>query len=243
MAFDKKFVPEKYCKYGTADFQLNIIPEALKENMTVIDVGGGKAPHITPKEKEALNLKVIGLDIDENELQSAPAGIYDEIRVADITKYVGEAVDGDLIVSRALLEHVNNVPATLENMTRMIKPGARIAVFAPCRNAWFARINMIIPQKWKVKLINALYTEKVEEAHYMGFKAYYDHCVPSKIEKIADSLGLQIIEKRLYYMSNYFAFFTPLYIFWRSYQFIVIKMGVEDLCEGFSYIFEKKLKN
>jgi SAM-dependent methyltransferase len=237
MTFDKAFLDERYTTYGTTDFHVNLIPNFITKDSLVYDIGGGKCPHIFPKLKKEKNIRSIGVDIDPEELARAPKGEYDETICADITKTTGKG-DGDFIISRAVLEHVKDARAAILNMATFIKPGGRIIAFAPCRNAWFARLNMLLPEGFKKSLIEYFYSD-AGLAEVMGFKAYYSHGTPRQIEAIAKEAGLVIVEKRLYYMSSYFAYFTPLHIFWRLYQMTMRAIGTEQFCEGFAYVFEK----
>jgi SAM-dependent methyltransferase len=238
MAFDDLFLNESYTTYGTSDFHKSLIPTYITEDAVIYDVGGGKCPHIFPDVKKEKKLTTIGVDIDAEELSRAPKGGYDRTICADITARTGDE-DGDFVISRATLEHVKDARAAILNMATFIKPGGRIIAFAPCRNAWFARLNMILPEGFKNKLIHYFYDD-AGLADVMGFKAYYSHGTPKEMDKIMEEAGLKIIEKRLYYMSNYFAFFFPVYMIWRFYQMIMRATGSENFCEGFAYVCERR---
>lgn len=101
--FDQ-LLPAKYCIDGYSDFASNILPGYIRENIIIYDIGGGKNPYMTNEMKLKLNCKVIGIDIDKNELDMAPKDAYDDIISADITEYKG-IEDGDLAICLALLEH------------------------------------------------------------------------------------------------------------------------------------------
>ena len=51
---------------------------------------------------------MIGLDISENELRSAPVGCYDVIVVTDLCNSTGGGT-GDVLIYQALLEHIPDV--------------------------------------------------------------------------------------------------------------------------------------
>ena len=236
-AFDKTFLDPSYTTYGTTDFHTSLIPHYIQSNSLVYDIGGGKCPHIFPALKAERHIRTVGVDIDSRELSLAPAGGYDRILCVDITTARGES-DGDFIISRSVLEHVKDTRAALTNMATFLKPGGRIIAYAPCRNAWFARLNMLLPEGLKRKLIDYFYAD-AGLAKVMGFKAYYNRCTPREIESIAREAGLAVVERRLYYMSNYFGFFTPLHIVWRFYQILVRLIGTRQYCEGFAYVLER----
>ncbi len=236
--FDSAFLNESYTTYGTADFHKSLIPTYITPRALIYDIGGGKCPHIFPALKAERALTTVGVDIDAEQLARAPDGGYDRTVCADITKTTGTG-DGDFIISRATLEHVQDARSALLNMKTFLKDGGRMIFFAPCKNAWFARLNMILPEGFKNRLIRYFYTDD-GLADVMGFKAYYSHGTPRQIEAILADANLTIIEKRLYYMSNYFAFFTPLHVVWRVYQVLMRTLGTESFCEGFAYVVEKR---
>ena len=237
LAFDK-LLPRSMTVFGTTDFHASLLPKYIEPDWMVYDIGGGKRPFITKDWKSRDNITQIGIDIDESELKKAPDGDYDHIMVEDITSYRGKG-DGDAVVSRSTLEHVKHTKPALKGMASTLKPGGIIIAFAPCRNALFAKLNLIIPEKPKHKLLAAIYGE---QAKVMGFKAYYDDCSPSRMEKNIKDLGLEIVERRIYWMSNYFMVFAPFHILWRIYQLIMRKAGMDDLCEGFAYVLRKPEK-
>ena len=236
MAFDRVFVPKSMQIYGTSDFHKRLLPEYITNDAKVYDIGGGKNPHIFPNMKASRNITSIGVDIDQSELNKAPEGGYDSVICADITDTQGPK-DGDFVISRATLEHVKDGKAAIENMITFVKPRGRLILFAPCRNAAFAKLNYFLPETWKRRLIDYLFSD-MGEAEKMGFKAYYSYCTPKEMEKIFKENNLKIIERRIYWMSNYFAFFAPIHILWRFYQMLIKAMGFVSLSEGFGYVLE-----
>jgi 2-polyprenyl-6-hydroxyphenyl methylase/3-demethylubiquinone-9 3-methyltransferase len=238
MSISKKFdglLPEALRIYGTADFDTEVLPSYLRSGMTVYDIGGGKHPNLTPEQKNNFDLAVVGLDISGEELENAPAGIYDKVIVADIcdTNRTGEA---DLVICRALLEHVADCKAAIKNIAALTNKGGTILIFVPCKNALYSRLNMLLPEKLKRKLLN--YTlAKNAERH--GFKAYYDCCTPEEFIAIARQSGLELVERRLYYASNYFSVLTPVHILWRFYQLGIRAIKADNWCETFILVFRK----
>ncbi len=64
-----------------------------------------------PVEHRAKDCHYIGLDISRGELELAPAGSYDELRVADITQSSAHLEGScDLALSYQVLEHVKPLP-------------------------------------------------------------------------------------------------------------------------------------
>ena len=226
---------EKYRIDGYSDFSNVVLPKYIQKNLVIYDIGGGKNPYINKEMKSWFNCRVIGLDIDKIELNSAPIGSYDKIIFEDITKYNGDQ-DGDLAICIALLEHVKDVKAALAGIRSCLKTGGLCALFVPSGNAIFARINKILPENFKKQILFTLFPNAKE---CQGFPAYYDHCTPREVQKIAKSLGFEILDKRCYYVSSYFSFFFPLYLLWRIYMLVFQWIAKEQAAETFGLILKK----
>ena len=99
---------------------------------------------------------MVGLDIDGKELSAAPDGLYDRTAAADITKYRGQG-DADLVICQALLEHVHDTGRALEAIASILKPGGRALIFVPSRNAVYARLNLLLPENLKRRILFAFF--------------------------------------------------------------------------------------
>lgn len=233
--FDR-LLPAKFLIDGYQDFAQSVIPRYLHENSVIYDIGGGKSPYMTADLKAKFeNCYVVGLDIDENELKSAPRCIYNKTIAADITKYDGNS-DGDLAICLALLEHVKNVEAGLRGIASCLNIQGYVCMFVPSKNALYAQINLILPEKMKRLILFTLFPD-TRELH--GFPAYYDRCTPQDIKRIVKSMGFEVVEERHYYISTYFSFFFPLYVLWRIYLLAFHWIAKEQAAETFGLVLKK----
>ena len=132
---------------------------------------------------------MIGFDIDAKELERAPAGAYDATICADLTRYRGRN-DGDLVICRAALERVRDTERALAGLATIVKPGGRVAIFVPWRNAVFARLNLLLPESIKRFLLFNIFP--YEQVGRQGHRAYYDRCVPRQFGELARRHGFQI---------------------------------------------------
>lgn len=235
-AIDSLLPPRLRCD-GNSAFLNDFVPYAVRSKDLVYDIGGGSRPFISLEEKNRLNAKVIGLDISREELVAAPPGIYDEIIVHDLCTFQGDG-GADVAICQALLEHVPDTAGAFRALASAVKPGGRVFIFAPARNALFARLNMALPERLKKSLLFAIFPSKA--TGHDGFKAYYDLCIPSKIEELADLNGLDIEHRRIFWLSSYFMAFVPAYIFWRIYQGVGALLLGDDAAESFVYVFRKR---
>lgn len=234
--FDQLIMPAKFLIDGYQDFARLVVPKYLRENSVIYDIGGGKRPYITADLKAKLkDCYVIGLDINANELKAAPSDIYDETIVADIMDYEGK-MDGDLVISLALLEHVENVEVALRGVASCLKKQGQVLLFVPSKNALFARINKILPERLKRQILFTLFPHS---QNTQGFPAYYDCCTPRDIKRIAQSMGFEVVDERHYYISSYFSFFFPLYLIWRFYILVFYLIAKEQAAETFGLVLKK----
>jgi 2-polyprenyl-6-hydroxyphenyl methylase/3-demethylubiquinone-9 3-methyltransferase len=209
-----------------------VLPSLLKPRLRVLDVGGGKHPAISLQTKQRLGLRVIGMDISETELVQAPAGAYDEIVVGDVaTSKIPGAYD--LIFSRTLMEHVADPPAAIANMASVLAPGGIMAHVMPCRNAPFAILNRGLGNRAARRLLFTIFPEKAKNS---GFQAYYRDCTPSRLTRLCRQNGLELLQAKPYYNSEYTSFFAPIYTVEVLRQTLMCVLRLEDFSEGFTIL-------
>jgi SAM-dependent methyltransferase len=233
-AFDRAIPPEMVVD-GSRYFRDEFISRFVRAGMRVYDIGSGRFPQFSPNQKAHLKLVVVGLDMESSELAAAPSGSYDEYIAADATKYRGKG-DADLVVCHAVLEHVRDVAGALAAIATTLKPGGRAAVFVPCRNALYARMNMLLPEGLKRWMLRRLH---VEYQGGGGWPAYYDRCTPRHFRRLAARCGLAVIELRPFYMSSYLMVFFPAWVIWRLWMLFFRAAAGEDAAETFCVCFEK----
>ena len=233
-AFDR-LLPNAYSIDGNQDFVNTFAPDYIRPGLYVVDVGGGKRPFISVETKIALELRVLGVDISQNELDRAPKGAYDEVVCTDITRYRGKG-EADLVICQAVLEHVKDVQAALASISSILRPGGVAVIFVPSRNAVFARLNLILPEGLKRRLLHFIYPHMREG---QGFPSYYDRCTPRDFCNMAVRSGLVIGENRYYFESAYFTFFFPAHMIWRLWVVLFRSLVGNQAAETFSLVMAK----
>jgi len=233
--FDEKFLPLSYIKDGNNDFIYKMAPSYLQLGMKIYDVGGGKQPYISLEKKVALDLYVVGIDISQSELDLAPLGSYDEVICSDIANVQGHA-DGDLVICQAVLEHVQDTDGAIKSIASLLRPGGKALIFVPSRNAIFARLNLLLPQSIKQKI---LYTIYPSTRSTQGFPSFYYKCTPNEFTAMACQNGLTEVESRYYYKSSYFSFLFPVYVIWRVWIVLFRALAGHQSAETFSMALKK----
>jgi 2-polyprenyl-3-methyl-5-hydroxy-6-metoxy-1,4-benzoquinol methylase len=235
-AIDSMLIPEKFRIDGNRDFIDNFARKYLKPGQTVYDVGGGRQPYIGRETKDRLGLNVVGFDIDATELAGAPPGLYNDVVCADITAFSGSGT-ADLVVCQALLEHVRDVDAALKSIASILRPGGQAVIFVPSRNAIFARLNLVLPEKFKRWVLFQMFPQAREGA---GFRSYYNRCTPIEFRKMIKTNSLREVEFRPYYQSAYFSFFFPAYMAWRLWTLLFWVMRGDQAAETFCLALVKE---
>jgi 2-polyprenyl-3-methyl-5-hydroxy-6-metoxy-1,4-benzoquinol methylase len=233
-AFDR-LLPQSFRVDGSKDFKQRIVPSHLRPGLVIYDIGGGGRPCVDMETKRRLGLTLIGLDIDEEEFTKALPGLYDHTIVADVTSYQQREV-ADLVVCKSTLEHVSDTGAALAAMARLLRPGGTLLVFAPSRNALYARLNVLLPEHVKRRLLSAFMPG---QADHLGFPAKYDHCTPRHFCRSIAGQGLEIKELRPYYISSYFSILFPVYVVWRAWILAYRAVAGEQAAETFALIARK----
>ena len=229
-------LPEEFSIDGNREFLDKLVPSFVLPRTVIYDVGGGKNPVVGPQRKTELGLRVIGLDIDGGELTSAPTGSYDKAVCADISSYQGPG-DGDLVICQALLEHVRDTGAALRAISSILKPGGRALIFVPSRHAVYARINLLLPESLKRRILFTVFP-KTRRDH--GFHAFYDRCTPANFVGMAAQNGLVTEDCRVYFQSGYFRFCFPLHAAWRLWMLLFRRFAGWQAAETFTLILRKR---
>lgn len=233
--FDQTFLPPSLLKDGNRDFVVDFGQKYLASDQKIYDVGGGKQPFIDARRKAALRLNVVGIDISEQELSRAPVGAYDKTVCADIARHTGTG-DGDIVICQAVLEHVRDTEGAIQSIASLLKPGGKALIFVPSRNAAFARLNLLLPQKVKQWILFAVYpTTRTAQ----GFPSFYARCTPAGMMALAKANNLRLEDARYYYISSYFSFFFPLYLFWRVWIVCFKLVAGHQAAETFSMALVK----
>lgn len=237
-AFDR-LLPHALRIDGAKDFKQRIVPSHLRAGLVIYDIGGGARPCVDTDTKRRLGLTLVGLDIDKEEFAKAPPGLYDRAIVSDIAACQEEHA-ADLVVCKSTLEHVHDTEAALAAMARLLKPGGILLVFAPSRNALYARLNLLLPERLKRRLLSVFMPH---QADHLGFPARYDHCTPRDFRRFASRQGLEIVELRPYYISSYFSVAFPIYVLWRAWTLAFWAVAREHAAETFVLIARKRPEN
>jgi SAM-dependent methyltransferase len=233
---DRAFLPDSWRTSAVGEFEQRIVPGLLRPGMDIWDIGCGSRPLIPGTTKAELRLSVTGLDMDPAELAIMPPGLCDRTVVADLCTFRGDS-SADLVICRTVLEHVLDASLAFAGLISIVRPGGTIAICVPCRNAPFARLNLLLPETAKQRLLYFIWPRKADG--HSGFPARYDRCTPNDFAAMTKVHGLQLRELRTYWWSTYFIFLLPLWAVWRTWQLVARLVIGSQAAEGFVLIAER----
>ena len=199
---------------------------SLPDVTNVIDVGAGKAWHFPSHYKSTFGIRLIGLDIDGQEMESNVD--LDEKVVCDVTKDVPLPAEAhDLLMVSSGLERFSDNRRFLENASRLLRPGGYLLAQCPSPLAPFAIANRLLPAAVTRRLLN---TAMADDASALGFKAYYDRTSYAEFKALSAEVGLiEGYHVPGYYSSSYAEFFLPLWLLSYLYDTARFGLGIKAL--------------
>ncbi len=155
------------------------------------EIGGGRDPAFSLAQIEPRGLDYTINDIDQRELDLAPAGFrtacFDVAGPPDMFQpHVGSQ---DLVFSRMVFEHVAGVEQAWRNVHTLLAPGGVGLAFIPTLYAWPFLLNHIIPESASSGLLKLFSREdRSSEGGNPKFPALYDWAYGSQ-SKLAPMLN------------------------------------------------------
>ncbi len=221
----KTELPARYDASWQEPFEDPVL-EKLRPGDSLLDVGSGRHPAIPPS-RRPFNIEYVGLDLSQDELDAAEPGGYDETIAADATTFVPALAERfDAVVSWQVLEHVQDLEATLENIRRYLKPGGLfVALFSGSWSA-FAVINRILPDRIGHRIVDRVM--KRTENNIPVFPAYYDRCSSRAFSPLLENWTSVDITP-LYFGATYFHFSPLLVRTYLAYEDFLIRRQISNL--------------
>jgi SAM-dependent methyltransferase len=199
---------------------------ALPDGATVLDLGGGRRCVYAGSVEPPGRVRLVAVDVSAEEL--ALNGDVSDTRVADVAAGL-PMPDGsaDLILSRALLEHVQGVPAAIGHMARVLKPGGVALHLVPCRYSLFGLAARLLPFGPLVRLVHLVMPWTRDQVE---FPVVYDHCYPQALERDFRAAGFSRVESWLTWAQpGYFEAAYPAFLLHALYESAVRHLRLRKL--------------
>lgn len=142
------------------------------------EIGGGRNPLLSLAEVRALGASYTVNDISAGELALVPDGFATAcFDVAGDRGALPAAQSFDLVFSRMVFEHVQDVAAAWRNLHHLLAPGGVALAFIPTLYSLPFLVNRLVPEWLSGAIVGRLYPHRDRNGLVPQFKAYYDHCV------------------------------------------------------------------
>jgi len=199
---------------------------ALPDEAVVLDLGGGRRCVYAGAVDPPGRLRLIAIDISAEEL--ALNRDVAETYAADVaTGLPMPDRSVDLILSRALLEHVDGVSTAVQHMARVLKPGGVALHLIPCRYSLFGIAARLLPFGLLLRLTHTAMPETRDD---IGFDVHYDHCYPQALARDFKAAGFRRVQMQLTWACpGYFTAVYPLFLAHALYEWIVRKLRIHRL--------------
>lgn len=151
----------------------------LKE---LCEIGGGRDPGFLPDDPKTRGLSLTVNDIDQIELDLAPAGLKKaRFDIAgDMSELAARPGSYDLMFSRMVFEHVADVERAWTNIHTLLRPGGVALAFNPTLWAPVFALNHLIPESLSRRIVHALFPNRRDGGGDPKFPAHYDWCFGSE---------------------------------------------------------------
>jgi SAM-dependent methyltransferase len=199
---------------------------ALPDGAVVLDLGGGRRCVYASAVDPPGRLRLVAIDISAEEL-ALNRDVADTY-AADVATGL-PMPDGsvDLILSRALLEHVDGVSGAVQHMARVLRPGGVALHIIPCRYSLFGIAARLLPFEPLLRLTHKVMPSTRDD---IGFAVHYDRCYPQALAHDFRAAGFRKVQMQLTWACpGYFTAFYPLFLTHALYEQIVRRLGIRRL--------------
>jgi SAM-dependent methyltransferase len=162
------------------------IDRVLRPEDTVVEAGCGRtAPLLRRLQGRARRL--IGIDLVEFALEEDLAGVELVRGSIDDTGLPSGSVD--LVLSRALMEHLEHPRRAFAEIQRILRPGGRYLFLVPNLGDYGTLAALAIPNSLHPRIVRAVEGRDLEDT----FPAYFRCSTRGSIRNLCDSTGLELL--------------------------------------------------
>ena len=161
------------------------IASILKQEHTILDAGCGRsAPVLSKYIGRAANL--IGVDLEDYTNSSSDI----EYIQGNISSIRVPSASIDIVISRAVLEHVPDPKAVFSEINRILKPGGSFIFLTPNLWDYVSIISYLLPNRFHPFIVNKTEGRTLEDV----FPSYYKANTYNSISKLCKRSGFSILE-------------------------------------------------
>lgn len=158
-----------------------MIAAVLQPEHTILDAGCGRSAPVLSRYIGQAD-KLIGVDLEDYTASSSDIQ-YIQGNIASID-VPDESVD--VVISRAVLEHVSDAEAVFDEISRILKPGGSFICLTPNLWDYVSIISYVVPNRFHPYIINKTEGRELEDV----FPAYYQANTHRRVRRLCKRSGL-----------------------------------------------------
>lgn len=194
---------------------------------SILEIGGADRPFTIKGQR-----KTDGLDISD---LNNPSEFYENYYCQSVEKPFPN--NFDLIYSITLLEHVADNKSAIRNVYTSLAENGKMVHYIPNKFHPYSLILRMIGPRLQGILIDWL---RPDASDVSGYPAFFNHCSPSQMTALCESIGFKNIKVYPFYRANdYFAFFVPAFILISIYENWCKHFQLKSASSGFILVAEK----
>lgn len=200
------------------------IEATINSSTILLDAGCGRTAPILRKFKDQAK-SLIGVDLED------PIGDLSDVKYikGDISTIDLPDNSVDVVISRAVLEHVLDPKAVFKEISRILKPGGSFIFLAPNLWDYVSLASKIIPNRFHKIIVSKTEGREMQDV----FPAFYKANTYGAIKKLSKNNGLKIEEFE--WLGQYpasFMFNSFLFLLATAYEKIISKIGFLKFLRG-----------
>lgn len=242
--FFRELAPDWHSQWAWDHYEPTILKLARQFGLRrVCEIGGGRDPLFTAEQAAGHGIDLIVNDIDAGELALTPAGL--KTARFDIAGDLSEpdiARGGyDLMVSRMVFEHVEDVERAWTNIHALLAPGGIALAFFPTLWAPVFALNHILPEKASRAIVHTLFPARRDGGGDPKFPAHYDWCRGSRatLAPMLNRAGFTDIHIQRFWGHGYFDRMPGLKQIDHAFNALAAKIGW-DFVTTYAYVVVRK---
>ncbi|MHB9031587.1 MAG: class I SAM-dependent methyltransferase [Anaerolineae bacterium] len=170
----------------------------LKPGMTVFDCGTGRGFYLKLVDEICPGCRLVGLDYDEHVLAFARSHLQSRgalLNRGDIHHLPYQAETFDAVILSEVLEHLADDAGALQEIKRIMKPGAVLAVTVPHQHysGWFDPLN---------RILEGIFHKPIRRGPFAGIWANHVRLyLPADLNRLINAAGFRVerIEEQTHY--------------------------------------------
>lgn len=206
----------------------------LRNDHVLLDAGCGRsAPLLTKFQGKAKRL--IGVELVDFTPKARESGI--ELLNNDLSKIDLESESVDIVISRSVLEHIENIGPVYKEIHRVLKPGGHFLFLVPNLWDYVSLGSLMIPNRFHAWLVNKMEGRATEDT----FPAFYKSNSRSAVSKLASQHGFDMLTFE--YVGQYpsmFMFNPVLFSLATVYEKVINKVTALNFLKGWLLVDLKK---